>query len=360
MTGVYLHVPFCAKKCPYCDFYSCGYTKSAADAYTEAVCRNLAALPQNLEVDTVYFGGGTPSLLSDAAVSRILNAAAKRCHLYHPEITLEANPRTMTEEKLCAWKRAGINRLSVGIQSFQDEILTVLGRNHTAKQGMDAIFRAAAAGFENLSLDLMLGLSLHTEAMLEEEIRMAVSMPVTHISVYLLKIEDGTPYALETPDLLDEDNMAERYLYLHDRLTEEGFLHYEISNFAKQGYESRHNCKYWRCEPYYGIGPAAHSCYQGKRFAVPRDLSGFCAHTLQPTELTDDNPCSAAERIMLGMRLSDGISLSDFPDCRETLLRHAKPLIPKYLRLEGERLMMTPEGWLLSNSVLVSLMRGIL
>lgn len=360
MTGIYIHVPFCAKKCPYCDFYSCSYTKSAADAYVKAVCRNLDRLPDGTDVDTVYFGGGTPSLLSVSAVSKILERIAAHCHLHMPEITLEANPRTMTDEKLKGWKTAGINRLSVGVQSFRDDLLGTLERNHTAAQGKDAIMRASAAGFQNLSLDLMLGLAGHTDLVLAEEVQTARSLPITHLSVYLLKIEDGTPYSANPPKMLDEDDMADRYLQLHDLLTAADFSHYEISNFARAGYESRHNCKYWRCEPYFGIGPAAHSCLDGKRFCVPRDLSAFCTAAQQPTEVTDESPCGVSERVMLAMRLKEGICLSDYPSEREKLLQNAKPLIPKYLRTEGERLTMTPEGWLMSNSVLVSLLRGIL
>ena len=360
MTGIYIHVPFCAKKCPYCDFYSCSYTKSAADAYVKAVCRNLDTLAEGTDVDTVYFGGGTPSLLQTASVAEILDKISTRFHLHSPEITLEANPRTMTDEKLRGWKTAGINRLSVGVQSFRDDLLGTLGRNHTAEQGKDAIFRATAAGFQNLSLDLMLGLAGHTKMELAEEVQTALSLPITHLSVYLLKIEDGTPYAEQPPLLLDEDEMADRYLQLHDLLTAAGFSHYEISNFARLGYESRHNCKYWRCEPYFGIGPAAHSCLNGERFAVPRDLTAFCILEQQPTELTDESPCGSAERIMLAMRLKEGILLSDCPSERECLLRNAKPFLSTYLYLDGERLTMTPEGWLVSNSVLVSLLRGIL
>ncbi len=360
MTGLYIHVPFCARKCPYCDFYSCSYTKIAADAYVKAVCRNLDALPSGLDVDTVYFGGGTPSLLPTDDIAEILDTAAKRVHLCEPEITLEANPRTMTWDRLSAWRQAGVNRLSVGVQSFSDELLTQLGRNHSARQGREAVELAAEVGFSNLSLDLMIGLEKQDAAVTEMELLHALELPIKHISVYLLKIEDGTPFSVKSPNLLDDDAMAERYMQIHETLTAAGFRHYEISNYAQSGFESRHNSKYWRCEPYYGIGPAAHSCFDGKRFAVPRDLTLFCQSAVQPKDITDDAPCGNAERIMLGTRLAEGICLSDYPSVRDMLLHNASSLMPKYLYCNDGWLRMTATGWLVSNAVLVKLLDGIL
>lgn len=360
MTGIYLHVPFCASKCPYCDFFSRAFTKKAVAAYTDAVCRNLAALPAGMAVDTVYFGGGTPSLLPISQIERMLDALAVRCVLHSPEITLEANPRTMTPEKLADWRRVGVNRLSVGLQALRDDWLQQLGRRHSAAQGYEAVLRAAEAGFSNLSVDWMLGLSAQTEEAMAFELEKVTKLPITHLSVYLLKIEEGTPFATHPPEMLDDDTMAERYLQVHHALTAGGFAHYEISNYARKGFESRHNCKYWRCEPYYGIGPAAHSCFEGKRFAVPRDFDAFCAADLQPIVVTDAAPYSDAERMMLAMRLREGIALTDYPQHRARLLQNAKPLMPYYLSLAGGQLCMTPAGWLVSNSVLVTLLRGIL
>jgi len=357
-AGIYIHVPFCAVKCPYCDFYSVRYNRQTVSAYTEAVCRNLHTLPTDLHADTLYFGGGTPSLLSGDLIERIVQTAGESCMLSKDaEITLEANPLTVTDSALRAWRRAGINRLSLGVQSFQAEVLRQLGRKHTPEQAKAAVLRANAAGFANLSVDLMVGLAMQNPHCLAADLEKALALPLTHISAYMLKIEEHTPFYEDPPATLDADTQADRYLQMHNILTSRGFLHYEISNFARPGYESRHNCKYWRLHPYYGIGPAAHSCHGGKRFAVPRDLAAFCDAPQQPETVTEPEAYSATERIMLGLRLSEGICPDDFPEEKTRILRRAKPLIPKYLNMKNGRLHMTPEGWLVSNAVIVQLLQ---
>ena len=356
-AGIYIHVPFCAKKCPYCDFYSAAYRADTAERYTEAVLRNIAALPDGLSADTVYFGGGTPSMLPPAHIERILRAIRERCDAAaDAEITLEANPLTMTDAKLSAWRESGINRLSVGVQSFQPDVLAQLGRKHTPEQAVSAVNRAAAAGFPNLSVDLMVGLAVQSEKLVSDDLRIVSELPVAHISTYMLKIEEGTPFAECPPDLLSDDEQASRYLRIHDVLTAEGFLHYEISNFAKAGFESRHNNKYWQCAPYYGIGPAAHSQNRGIRYAVPPDLTAFLDAAVQSTELTDSAPLGDSERIMLGLRLREGVDLACYPAHSAEILRRAKPLIPQFLHLDGSRLTMTPEGWLMQNAVLLRIL----
>ena len=355
-AGIYIHVPFCAKKCPYCDFYSVQYRADAAERYADAVIRNIAALPADIHADSVYFGGGTPSLLPEMHIQRIIDAIYARCEMApDTEITLEANPLTLTDKKLRAWRECGINRLSVGVQSFQADVLAGLGRKHSPQQAADAVKRAADIGYVNLSIDLMTGLSMQTEQSVAEDLRMAAELPVTHISSYMLKIEEGTPFAEHPPDCLSEDDLAARYLQIHNALTAAGFRHYEISNFAKPGFESRHNCKYWRLAPYYGIGPAAHSCYGGVRYAVSRDLAAFCDAPVQIQTVTEPHAESESERIMLGLRMAEGIRLDSVPESRSRLMRRAKPLIPQYLESDGETLRMTPQGWLVSNAVLVQL-----
>ena len=359
-AGIYIHVPFCAQKCPYCNFYSDAYTAEKSGRYTDAVCRNLNALPEHLSADTVYFGGGTPSLLPEQMLGRMLDTVRQRCDLSaDAEITLEVNPLTATDKKLREWMRIGINRLSFGIQSFQPDVLRILGRRHTPEQGIAAVQRACNAGFRNLSIDLMLGLTGQTEAVWQAELEQAAALPVTHISSYLLKIEPDTPFGKEPPQTQDDDTSADRWMQMHEILTKSGFSHYEISNFAKPGFESRHNCKYWRLHPYYGIGPAAHSCYGGVRYAVPQDLEMFCNAPLQNAEVTEPHADTDAERVMLGLRLREGIDLSVLSAGRDILLRNAKPMMPRLLRLEHDRLYMTPDGWLVSNAVLVRLLSGI-
>ncbi|MCQ2417437.1 MAG: radical SAM family heme chaperone HemW [Oscillospiraceae bacterium] len=358
-AGIYIHVPFCAVKCPYCDFYSQRYSNERMKAYALAVCRNIAALPEQLPVNSVYFGGGTPSLLPLPVLESFLDAIQKHCHLAEDtEITLEANPLTMREDRLKGWRTAGINRLSVGIQSFQQDVLLQLGRKHTPEQGIKAVHTAHEKGFENISIDLMFGLAKQNPGVFQSDLEQAVQLPVGHISSYMLKIEENTPYFHSHPPLADEDETADCYLQMHAFLQDHGYGHYEISNFAKSGLESRHNCKYWRLEPYYGIGPGAHSCHSRKRYSVPKNLEAFCKRSLQEEIITEEKAETETERIMLGLRMAEGILLSEIPQSREYVLRQAKPLIPHFLQLEKDRLRMTENGWLVSNAVLTRLMNS--
>lgn len=336
--GLYIHVPFCVKKCPYCDFYSGEITKTAE--YTSAVLRNLSRYTETF--DTIYFGGGTPSLLPEIA-REVLRAVTLTPNA---EITFECNPETVTDKTLLALKNAGVNRLSFGVQSLDDNELAALGRIHSAERAEEAIRLAHNLGFENISADLMLGIPRQTEQSLNRTLERLTSLPITHISAYMLKIEPRTAFGKNPPSVPDEDEQAALYLQAVSRLSESGFSQYEISNFAKAGYESRHNLKYWRCEEYIGIGPAAHSYYGGKRFAVPRDLAAFIEGEAQPVELTDDHPDQAEERVMLGLRLTEGIPLT-------AELSERLSLIPKHLyKTENNRLSLTPEGFLVSNEII--------
>lgn len=355
-AGIYFHVPFCVRKCPYCDFYSVLVTAQLCEVYTDAVCCNLAAYAAPVMVDSLYFGGGTPSLLLPQQIERILQTAA-RCFSISPdaEVTLEVNPATVNEAELQNLLRAGINRLSVGVQSLDSGELSRLGRLHTAQQAVQTVEAAAHAGFSNLSCDLMLATPGQTEETLTRTLTQLTALPISHISAYLLKIEPGTPFdaAQIRRQCPDEDVAAELYLHAVALLERAGFLQYEISNFAKPGCESRHNCKYWRCKPYLGIGPAAHACWNGKRFFVPSSLSAFLDAPVQSTVLEDDNPCTREEAIMLGMRLSEGVPEAWLTQktaeierlCRAGFLRH----------FDG-RVAFTPKGFLVSNTILAQLL----
>lgn len=336
--GLYVHVPFCVQKCPYCDFYSGKITKTAD--YTSAVLRNLSRYPEIF--DTVYFGGGTPSLLPEIA-KEVLRTVS---HTQDAEITFECNPETVTDSTLLTLKNAGVNRLSFGVQSLDDRELSALGRIHTAAKAVQTIRRAYDLGFENISADLMLGIPHQTEDSLKRTIDELVSLPITHISAYMLKLEPNTAFGKNPPEIPDEDVQAALYLQTVNRLAASGFAQYEISNFAKSGYESRHNLKYWRCEEYVGVGPAAHSYYGGKRYAVPRDLAAFIESEAQSEIPTDDHPNPTEERIMLGLRLTEGIPLT-------SELSERLPLIPKHLyKTENNRLSLTTEGFLVSNEII--------
>lgn len=354
--GLYFHVPFCVRKCPYCDFYSVPVAMDLLEAYTDTVCRNLKAYAAAVCVDTIYFGGGTPSLLSSEQLGRILSVAAACFSVAtDAEVTLEANPATLTKTSLRQLHEIGVNRLSVGVQSLDDNVLSQLGRLHTAAQAVQTIEDAAQVGFSNLSCDLMLATPGQTAQNLKETIEKMTALPIQHISAYLLKIEPGTPFAISHIDRQcpDEDTAAEFYLQAVEQLERFGFLQYEISNFAKPGFQSRHNCKYWRCEPYLGIGPSAHSCWNGKRFFVPPSLPEFLDAPVQQTKLEDESPGTLEECIMLGMRLTEGVPEAWLAGHSTAVERFCKA---GFLRHKAGKISFTPKGFLVSNSILAELL----
>lgn len=262
--GLYIHVPFCRKKCPYCDFYSVGYREELAERYADAVIRNLRYY--NEDYDTVYFGGGTPSLMA-RQIPRILDEVHRTASA---EVTVECNPLEMDKETLKILRGCGVNRLSVGIQSAVDGELAALGRTHTFEQARQAVLTANKVGFYDISADIMIGTPGQTAETLTRTIGELGNLPLTHISAYMLKIEPNTVFGKKPPALPDEDETAELYLSEVRLLENARFMQYEVSNFARRGMTSRHNLKYWRREEYLGIGAAAHSFYKGKRFAVTR------------------------------------------------------------------------------------------
>lgn len=355
--GIYIHVPFCAKKCPYCDFYSEKYTGSSSRDHTEAVKRNIRYFSEHdTRVDTVYFGGGTPSLLSAEQLGSILRCVGDSFDIdVAPEITLEANPCTLTEKKLRELRDTGINRLSIGVQSMVDGELRTLGRLHDSERAEKAVLDAHKAGFDNISCDIMTALPDQTCDSLEYSINRLSELPVTHISAYILKAENGTPFDCDEikSRLPDDDAAAEMYMRTAALLESRGFKQYEISNFAKTGYESRHNCKYWRCEDYIGIGPSAHSCFKGKRFAAESDLGAFISSDVQPMYITDDSPCGFEEYAMLRLRLTEGYDIGTFPEHRRELEKKIPDLLKVgYIKFENDRISLTPKGALVSNQII--------
>jgi oxygen-independent coproporphyrinogen-3 oxidase len=325
------------------------------DAYVQAVCRNLRWYGDGSKVDSIYFGGGTPSLLTPDSVGEILRCAALAFSLEDPEITLEVNPATVTPKTLSGYRAAGVNRLSVGVQDLRPDALQTLGRLHTAAQAVQTVEDAVAAGFHNISCDLMIGTKGQTETLLAETLQALIALPIVHVSAYLLKVEEGTPYARQNmqEQIPDDDTAAALYLQTVATLEGAGFAQYEISNFAKAGFESRHNCRYWTCKPYLGIGPAAHSC-QEQRFFVPADLDLFlqCAH--QQVEIEDPSPCTMEERIMLGLRLTAGIPVAWLSAAQQKVA--ARFCQGGLLQQDGERLRFTKRGFLVSNAVLAELL----
>lgn len=352
--GLYIHVPFCLKKCPYCDFYSVDYGKDLAFRYALALRRNLQQVKQ-YRFNTVFFGGGTPVLLWEA-FPRLLSCMSLSEDV---EITVEANPGCVDSAVLQALLKAGVNRISFGVQSLQDTELKALGRLHTAKEAKEAVLLAKECGFQNISVDLMLGISGQTKHSLLDTIRELSELPITHVSAYLLKIEPDTPYGKHPPVLPPEEEVAQLYLLAAEELEKSGFFQYEISNFAKEGYRCRHNLKYWHCDEYLGIGPAAHSYWNGTRFEVPRNLEKFLTSEKQETIINDENPGDFSERVMLGLRLTEGISLSElcsYLGSETELKKRLKRIPPAFYRIQNDRIALTRQGFLLSNRIIGTLL----
>ena len=360
MFGLYIHIPYCRSKCRYCDFYSTPCPDGVPEAYIDALCREMDRFSPcgstPLRPDTLYFGGGTPSLLTPAQAARLIRAAGP---VPGAEITLEANPETVTPERLAAFRRAGVTRLSLGIQTARDDSLARLGRRHTAAQSRRALGMAVQAGFTDISGDLMLALPAYTMAELDETIALLAESGCTHISGYLLKIEPNTVFGKRPPEALPGDDAAANfYLAAVEKLAALGYAQYEISNFARPGFESRHNRIYWDCGDYLGLGPAAHSCMGGKRFATPAGTAAFLA---APAVYEPQGECTAEDYIMLQLRLSRGLSLSALRarygvSFSSEKLRFLQTLAEHGLAVfDGSVLRLTPRGMLVQNSILCEL-----
>lgn len=348
-AGLYVHVPFCKRKCLYCDFYSAA-DMFRADDYVRAVIRNILAA--GLTYDTVYFGGGTPSLLTDEQISAVLSAADISDGA---EISMECNPESADFAYLCGLKSAGVNRVSFGIQSLDDGELAALGRLHNADNACEAVLSAYRAGFENISADIMLATPMQTLKSLNRTFDRLLKLPISHVSAYLLKVEKGTPLSFDgllLEKVPDEDETADMYLTAAERLSAAGFEQYEISNFARKGFECRHNLKYWRCEEYFGIGPSAHSFLDGERFYCSPDTEKFISDSSQERVSlgTGGDP---EEKAMLALRLTkEGLRLEDFPEAES----RAEPLLKSGLvKKEQGALMLTAEGCLVSNEIICRL-----
>ncbi len=367
--GLYIHIPFCKSKCIYCDFYSLPNSEEKMDRYVSVLCRQLAEIAPRAaahEVDTVYFGGGTPSWLGEKRLRQILKTVEKRYRLAKkPEVTLEANPDSAGDWKvLRALRRAGFNRLSLGVQSADDEQLKILGRPHTFAQAEEAAAAARRAKIKNLSLDLIYGLPGQTLESWKETLEKAAALSPEHLSCYGLKVEEGTPLRdmLETLDLPDDDAQADMYLWTVERLEELGYRQYEISNFAKPGYESRHNLKYWTLGEYAGFGPGAHSDLGDVRYACVRDLDAYCLGVEAQGDILSENERIPprerdVEYLMLGLRLAKGVSRQEFEYRFRLPFGPVQAALERFERsghaiLRSGRWHLTPEGFLLSNQII--------
>ena len=336
-NGLYFHIPFCRSKCPYCDFYSVKYDKSQSEKYVDRLIDEIKKY--NGSFDTIYFGGGTPSILEPELIGKIISASKSQFDIEkNVEITVECNPSKNLERDFEKYAEYGVNRISLGMQSARNEERFALGRVAGKSEVAKAIGDAKKSGITNISLDVMLGTPKQTLNTLDETFEFIDRMNVTHISAYMLKIEEGTKFfeLKDRLELADEDIVALMYLKTVDNLKSLGFNQYEISNFSKIGYESRHNLKYWELNEYLGIGATAHSLWGGKRFFYDKNFS-----------IIDDGiGGTEEERIMLGLRLNKGIDKSLIKKDFSQLIKMG--LIDDL----GKKIALTPDGMLVSNTII--------
>ena len=384
--SLYLHIPFCTSKCGYCDFNSYEGLDHLVPGYTQALLHEIelwAPAAREFQVQTVFFGGGTPSLTSIDDVEAIVAAVRSRYDVApDAEWTLEANPGELTAEHLAGLRALGINRLSIGVQSLRDDELKLLDRQHSAERAVEAVEAARAAGFDNLNLDFIFGLIGQPLERWRQTLERAIELRPEHLSCYALTVEPGTAlyYQVARGELTepDPDVVADQYEWTRDRLAEAGYRHYEISNWALPGRECRHNLTYWRAAPYLGVGAGAHSFFAGRRFANINAPNRYieaveASHEERLShgrgELrqiaggeTPDEATLRSDAMILGLRLLEGVSPTEFAeqfDCSpeqafgEALERHRSLGL---LEFADDRLRLTPRGVLLSNEVFVDLL----
>ncbi len=372
--GIYVHVPFCRSRCFYCDFCSTArWDEGTLDAYVSALLAQMdALLPEHarLFADTLYLGGGTPSVLGGERLGKLIHGVRERFDLSQDsEITVEVNPESGTEELFRALRAAGVNRVSMGLQSSDNGELRRIGRIHTFAQVQRAVELCRKWCTDNISLDLMFGLPDQTMERWLRSVDDAVSLEPKHLSCYALKLEEGTPLYHEDPPRPDDDTQADFYLAMVDRLAENGFGQYEISNFCRPGFFSRHNSKYWDLTEYLGFGPGAHSFYQGKRSYFPDDIRAFIQDPAARRPLAEDAPGAGAEdrleeAVMLALRTTAGLDLSalsrQFGRDLSPLAEPLRTFVPAgYVRQEGERWSLTPRGFLVSNGIIGDVLEAL-
>ena len=372
--GIYVHIPFCRSKCQYCDFYSLSDARERQmDEYLRAVCthiREAGPLAPGYRVDTVYFGGGTPSYFGAAGIATVMNTIRKAFDVdANAEITFEANPDSVTPALLRRLRAEGFNRVSLGIQSDDDAILRDIGRPHTYRQAIQAVKQIRQAGFKNLSVDLMYGLPGQTLEGWKKTVENVMQLRPEHISCYGLKLEEGTPLYVRREEcgLPDDDQQADMYLAAVELLQQKGYRQYEISNFAQRGMASRHNLKYWNGGEYLGFGPDSSSDFAGKRFSMIRDIRAYINGVTSGGQVLREsqelhNRDRAGEYLMLRLRTSAGISREEYE--KRYLLSFAP--LARILDLACQHHLarhnghgsyrLTPEGFLVSNSILSDLL----
>ena len=371
-VSLYLHFPFCERKCRYCDFLSGPASAEEREKYIDLLCReiNLRASEASAPVDTIFIGGGTPSLMTPAQASRVMEAvSASFSVMDNAEISMEVNPGTADLTKLRAYHSAGINRLSIGVQSFDDSELRLLGRIHTADQARQIYQMARDAGFRNINLDLMSALPGQNIETWSRTLREAAALQPEHLSAYSLIIEEGTPFAaMKLPDLPSEDDDREIYHFTGQYLAENGYKRYEISNYAREGYECRHNCGYWTGHQYLGLGLGASSDLGGERFRNPDQIETYrtliengnlSSLRCENHKMTQEDRME--EFMFLGLRMTDGVSEREFEErfglglqdqFGEVVRRHISQGLIRRIPKDGGRLALTEYGMDVANYVM--------
>lgn len=352
----YIHIPFCKRKCHYCAFVS-GLDIKKKQSYLDALIYEIKSKYKDEELKTIYFGGGTPTLLDTEELKEIL------CLFNYnkdTEITIEANPETITIDKLIKIKEVGFNRISLGVQTFNNELLKIIGRNHTEEIIYTAISHIQKSGFSNISIDLIYGLPSQTMELWKSDLKKAASLNVQHISSYGLKIEDDSFFGKKPPQNLPDDELqASMFTELCTYLKENNFSHYEVSNFAKKGFESKHNSAYWKNKNYYGFGLNASGYEDNIRY---KNLCDFEEYIKTPLKHEDEETLSIKEtmenEIFLGLRLKDGINITDLENKYQIDFEEKyKKIIDKYsklqlLKIENNHCYLTENGFLLSNEIM--------
>ena len=371
--GIYIHIPFCRSKCDYCDFYSLAGRDDRMDQYQKALLSHIketAPLAQDFPVDTIYIGGGTPSYYGAKRLKELLGVIRKLYKVEKDaEVTVECNPDSVDVKSLKILRKAGVNRLSMGMQSAIACELERIHRIHTPQQVNEAATAARKAGFTNLSLDLIYGLPGQTMDSWKATVEHALSLIPQHLSCYGLKVEEGTPLSARVAQgevLPDDDQQADLYLWTVGRLERAGYPQYEISNFAKPGFASRHNLRYWLTQPYIGFGPGAHSDFGGRRYSFVRDLDAYIQGVLQGGDIIDESEIipkreRCGEYLMLRLRTVQGINEQEY---RSTYFMDFAPLQARLEQFRAQgwaeqtdgRWHFTPKGFLLSNQLIGDLL----
>ena len=363
MLSLYIHIPFCISKCAYCSFYSAPAHDGEADEYVRSLCSQLSVFDGSTDVCTVYFGGGTPSLLGPERVARVMKAVNGAFSLTRDcEVTLEANPGTVFAGQIEKYRECGINRLSIGMQTSDERMLALLGRCHSHSDTVRLVGEAKDAGLDNISLDIISALPGKDIEGSLADVKSALELGPKHISVYLLTLEKETRM-YELKDVLsfpDETMQREAYLSCCETLEKAGYEHYEISNFALPSYRSRHNMRYWERGEYLGFGPHAHSFYKNRRFSCGLSTNEYINRALcgesvfDVSDYSGSEQLSASERreeeIMLGLRLSDGVILEGKAAEKATRLEKLG-----LMRSVNGRWSLTDEGMIVSNAVISEL-----